>query len=385
MLKHLKYYFSAQLVLTTLTYGSIPNFENKVASSKTHEEYDDLFNWLADTSSTTNQFNMPSTASKTRLKDNVDRYLFLAQLLYLKPYFQDTTVFTVLDAPDEGKRALYSSQLFNLNAPFAFRLGFQYKANWLGLENQLAWMRFYTSTKKTYPKSSTPAKTRILRPDWNSHTEPVGDAYIMSSIANIGLNVIDLTSKIPLTPLKQVKLYPKIGLRGVVSNFNFSIQDIKSGYGATQYVFTPPQNIQTSEVKQKFNGVGLVGGFDTMTDLGIGFHFDTVFNAAAVFGNVNTSNLGYYVVPGLETIYNTTYFKAQDNFATFLPIIDGQIKFGWKKDCFDHKVAFDISLGYEIQYFPSFLQFIHQDPVADFIQPTDYFMQGLNFGFAISF
>lgn len=385
MLKHLKYYLSAQLALTSLAYGDSHNFKNEIASSQKHDDYDELFMWLADAGSSTNQLSVPPTTQKIRSTSVVDRYSFLVEMLYLKPYFQDTSAFTILSNPP--LHAGYTAQALNLHASFAFRLGFGFKANWMGAETQLAWMRFYNSTKKTYPKSSYPNnRSRLLVSPWdNSFTEPNGAGYIFSTSAKTSLDFIDLTSKIPLTPLKKLTLSPKIGVRGLVSELKFTIQDIKTAYGTTQDVFTPPQNIATNIIKQKYNGVGLLGGFDSITDLGMGFHFDTIFNAAAVFGNVNTSNLGGFIAPGLETVYNSHSFFSQKNFYAFLPIIDAQFKFGWKKACFNNAVAFDITLGYEIEYMPNFLQFIHSNDSGSYIQPADFSMQGLNLGLTISF
>lgn len=391
MLKHLKYCLSAQLVLTTLTYGDVYSSERSTAQQLAQEQDDNLFLWLADSGQQAGSSSGSLPIQAVPCVKKMDHFSAFGQMLYLKPYFQGVPVFGIgnqVSQSDPTFRSLpYAYQMLDLSWDFGFRVGLGFKANWMGLENQLIWMRYHTANQKQYPQASYPDLTRVLGELWNSSaTARNGRAFKISSNTSIDLDMIDLTSKIPLTPLKKVMLAPKIGVRGLISNIGFFTQDIKTAYGNTQDVLTPPQNITSNTLSEKYNAVGLVSGFDGDIDLGKGFHFDTVFNVAATFGQVKTENIALASSPGLESSgYPDANNPVSSSFYTVLPIIDAQFKLAWRKECFDHKMSFDISVGYEFEYMPSFLQLMLVSDFGDQVDQYDFSMQGLNAGIRICF
>ena len=113
-----------------------------------------------------------------------------------------------------------------------------------------------------------------------------------------------------------------------------------------------------------------------------------MFNAAAVFGEVETKNIGNAgnpYIPSTPIPSIPRSYTSKESFYTVSPIIDAKLKFSWKKECFNNKVGFDISLGYEVEYMPNFLQLIRLNDSGNETQKYDFSMQGLNIGLGISF
>ncbi|MCX6990368.1 MAG: Lpg1974 family pore-forming outer membrane protein [Chlamydiae bacterium] len=407
MLKHLKYCLSAQLVLTTLTYGDIYSRDQERAEELVEENDDDSYLVISDDPEESDQdftdnksqdntyhrnAGTLATANLEKSTQKMCHFSFFGEMLYLKAYFQGAPSVPITNAEQINSRhpsltSDYFSEEYNpfdLDFAFGFRVGFDFKAHWMGIENQLVWMRYHTSTHTNF--STGILNSRIYGSYWNrSDTEPCGLGYKINYQTKIDWDMIDLTSKIPLSPLKRITLSPKIGVRGLISDVQANIHKIKSFYGCTQPSLTPPQNTQTNKLSQKYNAIGLLCGFDSDIDLGIGFHFATIFNAAAVFGEVDTKNIGSKWEPVIRPDSFPFTYTAKDSYYAVSPIFDAKFNFSWKKECFNNKVGFDISIGYEIEYMPNFLQLVSLSDSGDNVEKYDFSMQGLNVGLGISF
>lgn len=399
MLKHLKYILSAQLVLASFTYGNISDTEDENFEDNDEIAYDDQENGREDvvpSSFSVNQQNaqpMPQKAISPVSQPSC-HYKFFGEMLYLKPYFQGMISFV------KSNQSQYSSSLsatttfqkridkdlgFDLDFDFGFRVGFSFKSHWLDVENQLIWMRFHTSTSHHFSHSVFFSKTYYAY--WNnSFAEPCGKTYKPSYRSKIDWDVIDLVSKVPLHPIQRFIVAPKLGIRGLISEVRNKMNNIKAEWGCNGvFVFTPPLNTQINTISEKYNAIGLLGGFDTDTDIGIGFHFDTIFNASLVFGEMHVKNLSNKIVPiQRPDSYPTTYL-AKDRYYLLQPLIDTQLLLSWKKKCFRNKVGFDVYAGYELHYMPDFLQMIRLKDSGDEIEQFDMSMQGITAGMAISF
>lgn len=335
-------------------------------------------------------------------RSNTDlKYTFFGEMLYLRPYFQgmesfdaiNTSQFPSLTSSTTTSQVRQDNiKVFDWDFNFGFRLGFQFKTHWLNMESELIWMRFHASHTKHLPLAVVSNSTAFLydleyEPYWNrSISEPCGQGYDVSYHTKLNWDQIDLLSKFPLHPLQRFTIAPKLGIRGLISQVRLKLNDIKDGIGCYGPIITSgPLNTQTSKLYQRYHAIGLLTGFDTDTNLGWGFHFDTLFNAALVFGNMHTKNIGSKIESVVPPNSFPVVYSSQTNFYMLKPVFDVQLLLSWKRNFFSDKMGLDIYAGYEVHFIPNYLQALRLVDSGDQVQEYDLSMQGFVVGMGISF
>lgn len=418
MQKHWKYILLMQITLACYSYAELTasddeyllENENSVSEELVFLEsedadgdlsLDDALNdsYLADESAP-EPLVKPVTVVNPRMDTDL-QYTFFGEMLYLRPYFQEMESFDAINSSQFPPltSSTTTSQIrqdhikgVDWDFNFGFRLGFQFKAHWLNMESELIWMRFHADHTKHFPLAVVSNYTEFLYdlvygPYWNrSDTEPCGQGYDVSYHTKLNWDQIDLLSKFPLHPLKNFTIAPKLGIRGLISQVRVKLHDIKDGIGCGGPIVTSgPLDTQTSKLYQRYHAIGLLTGFDTDTNLGWGFHFDTLFNAALVFGDMRTKNNSSKTEPVVPPNSYPFTYTSKASYYMLKPVFDAQVLLSWKRNFFKDKMGLDIYAGYELHFIPDYVQALRLSDSGDQIQEYDLSMQGLVAGLGISF
>lgn len=321
-----------------------------------------------------------------------EHYTLMGEMLYLKPGFDSLPWFYVIDYAQANDVSLpsttfsaQSTQLKVIDLPFdfGFRLAAGFNPTWLNLNLLLSWERFYTSGSSSVPQISEFTVNNYNQPTayisfWNGNG-PAGQINVASQTSSFDWDQIDFIGAICLKAMNRLTLSPLLGLRGLITKFNSTINYSTNQYGSTT-VTAPPFNQSVTALKQKFNAIGLVGGLDGDLDFGRGFHLKALMEGSVTFGELKTQNNQQVIVPigsQVPTVRNQelkTY--------GFKPMLDAQVALFWTRAFYENKMKLDIHLGYEAHFIPNFFQFITKNNYSRFFDLT---MQGLDAGIGLSF
>lgn len=348
---------------------------------------------------------------KTPAPQKLHHYVLYGEMLYVKPYMGGMPWTYLQD----------NSQLFNPNSSsttysaisediknitmdfdFGFRIGVGFNTTWMKLENQLTWMRLHTQTShelstltnivNTVDPAYAFGQPLIYSPFWFSLSDSAlstgasvpGIEIGASETTKLKWDQIDWVFKIPLTPMKKLAFLPLLGIRGLISTVSSKQSQFFAAYGDT-FTTTPPFNNTVTQLKERFNAVGLVAGMESDIHFGWGIHLSALLDASIVYGNVKRNHHTVINVPVVPGKLVPQDYYAYDQNSKFKPIFDGQATLSWNWNFCKSKYTLNTHIGYEVHYMPDFLEFIRVINDGDTPYTYDLMMQGFNAGLGLSF
>lgn len=402
MFKPLKHLFFAQVAFSSLLCAedisydlddflndnfSIADTQSKSTNSQTTTQ--------SSSNTTQSSVSQPDTQSYPPVAPKLkQRYTVSGELLYLKPEFDGLPWLYVYDNSQFNSQVAgtSSNQYANLKVidlPFdlGFRLAAGFNPTWLNLELLLTWERLYTqNTSQEKILYSQPITTYnqpvVYREYWGYNViNIVGQYNTAQNTTSFHWNKIDLTAAIPLKGMNRFMLSPFMGLRGLITNFSSVITFIANALGSTP-TLNPPANYSVTQLLQKFNAIGFLGGLSGDIDCGQGFHVKGLMDGALVFGQLHSA------IYDRKFQYQASWSPYLSSFTInphrFVPIIDAQATVYWNKDFYDNRVNLSIHLGYEGHWLFNFYEYL--SPQSQRRRNLfDLSLQGLNAGISLSF
>lgn len=233
---------------------------------------------------------------------------------------------------------------------FGFKVGLGYNTTHDGWDIGVVWTQFRTSADSHVEAEADDNHT--LLPLWSAFAATGADSTILwaSDIEThwkLKLDLVDLELGREFWTSKYLTFRPFVGLRLAWINQEYNIKNKGGGWLSTA---ESPAFNNLVDIDQKFHGVGLRGGVDTVWNFGCGWGIFGNFAMSIVYGRFNVDH-DESNREATDTHHKTKILESDDNFRASRGMTDLSIGLQWHTMFSNCRYGFTAMLGWEHHMF----------------------------------